>query len=90
MGFPNMGQGVASTRVSLSGPQKPMRRVQTPTAPGSMGKPRMTGTGAGMGLESGAPLMGGGGMAVGPLRSVRVAPLHPGRTRGVLASGLKG
>lgn len=88
MGVPNAGQ---TGTADFSGPQKPMRRLQTKTARGPMGVPRLRGTGAGMGIGSGAPLMGGGGMAVGPLRDATGRPRHPPvNHRAALLSGLKG
>lgn len=92
MAFPNVGQGMASARSvapSARGPQKPMRRIQTPTAKGPMGVPAVTGYGAG-GPGSGSPLMGGGGMAVGPLRNNRGQAVHPAVSRRALVAGLKG
>jgi hypothetical protein len=89
MAFPNLGQGAASTRIGMAGHQKPMHRVQTPTANGPMGRPAVVGVGAG-GPGSGSPLMGGGGMHVGPMRTNRGVPMHPKVSRQALLSGLKG
>lgn len=89
MAFPNLGQGEASTRPSFDGAQKPMKRGQTPTPKGSMGVPAVTGYGGG-GLGSGSPLMGGGGMAVGPLRNNRGQGVNPAVSRKALLSGMKG
>lgn len=79
MAFPNVGQTVASAQVGMRGAQKPMRRVQTPTAQANA----RPGAGA-------LPLMGGGGMAVGPMRGPAGVPRNPLGARKALLAGLKG
>lgn len=85
MGFPRIGQGAAMSRPKtvLAQPTWPKAGMprdggQTPTSQlnASIGPDRR--------------LMGGGGMAVGPLRNQKGVGIHPKAARAALTSGMKG
>lgn len=78
MAWPGPGQTVASTQTSFAGKQKPMQRGQTAKKAlnASIGPNRR--------------LIGGGGMAVGPLRDSRGVGIHPKAARTTLLAGMKG
>lgn len=85
MSFPNQGQGQAAS--------KPTTKLNEKTWP-KAGMPRdgvQTGTSqlnASIGPDR--RLMGGGGMAVGPLRNQKGVGVHPKAARAALTSGMKG
>lgn len=63
---------------TMKGAQKPMQRGQT-------GRTQLN---ASIGPDR--RLMGGGGMAVGPLRNTKGVGIHPKAARAALVSGMQG